>query len=120
MLRWSVLTWSASTDLLAAASSILYFLNRGSTHLHSHQSSDQDGPIKLASDSFGDRRIAGLQGQRSDVAEADGGQRRQAEVAENREKVLILGRLARARGHDADKGFRLSSLQSVCAPRTQL
>ena len=73
---------------------IFCVLTCGSSHLHSHQSSDQDRQIKLAGDTFGDRRVAGLQSQWSDVAKSDGGQRRQAEVAENRKNVLNIGRVA--------------------------
>src|SRR5208282_6422436 len=93
--------------MLTETSWILGLLTCRSAHLQSHQSSDQDRHVKLSGDTFGDRRVAGLQGQRSDVAKADGGQRCQAEVAENRKKVLKLGRLAGVCGHDAGKGFRM-------------
>ena len=57
-------------------------------HLHPHQPRDQDRQVKLAGDTFGDRRVAGLESQGSDVAKSDSRQRCQAEVAENRENVL--------------------------------
>ena len=59
-------------------------------HLHSHQPRDQDRQVKLAGDTFGHRRVTGLQGYRSDVAETDGRQRSQAEVDENRKGLLFI------------------------------
>ena len=82
-----------------------FWLTGGLTHLHSDKSCDQDRHIKLTGDTFGDRRVAGLERQWSDVPKADGGQRRQAEIPENRKNGLKAGRMAGVCGYEAAKRF---------------
>src|SRR5262245_14493877 len=67
-------------------------------HLQRDQPSDEDREVELAEDPLRDGRIAGLQCQRDDVAEADGRQRGQAEIDEDREEVLLILQQRRVRG----------------------
>ena len=61
-------------------------------HLHSHQSRDQDRQVELSGDTFSDRRVARLQSYGCDVAKSNGRECRQAEVDENRDRLLLRSR----------------------------
>ena len=72
---------------------------------NAYQLGDEHRDVKLTKDGFEHCECRGRPSQRGDVAVTGGGQRREAEVVENRGSLLWGGRLSDDRGAEAERSW---------------